>query len=378
MRKTLFIYITDLQQPASGWLLRDGEGPNNGRVESQQPGLPEARLAKNARVVLILGAENCLCMPAQFPGRKNLNAWRKAAPWILEDHLAEDSSEMHYAISPTAEESGKYLVAASQLAPLQTLLNELSQQQLEVDCITPDACLLPAANENQITSAVLGSRTLLKDINGACALPSSAASPMIGEQAHWLECDNALAALDSLSAEWDAQTSLNLRQGELAPGEAMAARLRPWRTAAIAASVAALVWSGVTAMHLSELKAENQDLRQEIAAVFKAALPGSRMVKPKAQMEQALSGNQSGNNSGFLLTLQAATAPLAQINDATLTSLDQRGSTLVMNLRATQISTVEQIRTAMNALPGYQAEVGSVRADPNNVQLRVTVRPATS
>lgn len=383
MRKTLFIYITQLNAEPAGWLLRDGSP--NGHVESQQPGWPDARLAKNNRVVVIIGAEHCLCMPAQFPGRKNLNAWRKAAPWILEDHIADESSELHYAISPQPQDNGQYLVAAAELEPLQELLNTLREQHLEADSIVPDACLLPAAEDNgseattgQQISAVLGNRTLLRSKDGVCAIPTDAATPLFGDTPHWLESDGALAALDQLSAEWDPLHSLNLRQGELAPGEAMAARLRPWRTPAIAAVLVACVWSGVSAIQVAQVKEQNQAQQAEMAAVFKAALPNSRMVKPKAQMQQALNNNQGSGSGGFLLALQTVTAPLTAIPDAKLSSLDQRGSSLVLNLTASEISTVEKVRNAMQQLPGYRAEVGSVRADTDAVQLRVTVRPEAS
>lgn len=377
MRKTLFIYITQPNQEPVGWLLRDGTGPNS-QAETQQPGWPPAHVAKNNRVVVILGAEHCLCMPAQFPGRKNLNAWRKAAPWILEDQLAEDSSELHYAISPEAEPNGKHLVAACKLEPLQQLLETMQAQQLEADCITPDASLLPSSESQAQVSANLGDRTLLKNQDGACALASSAAQVLLTEQEHWLDSGNALAALDALSAEWDPLSSLNLRQGDLAPGEAMAARLRPWRLPAIAAAITAIIWSSVTAIQVGELKRENQRISDEMRTVFQQALPGAKMVKPRTQIQQALNAGQGANSGGFLLALQTATAPLANIPDAKLSSLDQRGSSLVLNLNASQISTVDKVRAAMNKLPGYQAEVGSVRADTDTVQLRVTIRPAAS
>lgn len=369
MRRTLFIYITQLNAEPEGWLLRNAEG----QTETQQPGWPDARHAKNATVVIILGAEHSLCLPAQFPGRKNLNAWRKAAPWILEDHIADETSELHYAISPQAQDNGQYLVAASEIEPLQALLERAKEHHLEIDCITPDACLLPT-NDNGHSSAHLGDRILLRDSSGACALPSAAAQAIIGEQPHWLDSGSALAALDGLSAEWNALNSMNLRQGHLAPGEAIAAKLRPWRSVAIAATVVAALWTGITAIQVNQLKSENAALQAEMTATFKAALPNSRMVKPRTQMQQALAGSQGGHSGGFLSALQTATQPLAAISDVKLSSLDQRGASLVLNLTATKISTVEQVRNAMSQLNGYRAEVGSVRADTDNVQLRVTVQ----
>ncbi len=377
MRKTLFIYITQLGAEPAGWLLRDNTGSSS-QVESQQPGWPPAHIAKNNRVVVILGSEYCLCTTAQFPGRKNLNAWRKAAPWILEDQLAEDSSQLHYAIAPEAGADGKYLVAASKQEPLEQLLQSLEEQQLDVDSITPDASLLPTSTEQPELSAKLGDRILLKNQDSACALPSMAAEAILSNESHWLTSDGPLAALDALSAEWHAEHSLNLRQGPLAQGEAIVARLRPWRLPALAAVVTALMWTAATSLHVSELKRENQRLKEEIASVFKQALPGAKMVKPRTQMEQALRGNQGATQSGFLLALETATKPLQAIPDAKLKSLDQRGSSLVLNLQASQISTVDQVRTAMSQLPGYRAEVGSVRADTDTVQLRVTIRPAAS
>lgn len=379
MRKTLFIYFPQINAEPAGWLLRDGDGANNGQVETQQAGWPPEHVAKNCRVVGILGGEHCLLVPAQFPGRKNLNAWRKTAPWILEDQLAEDSAELHYAISNDADpqQTNKHWVAASQLAPLQQLIERCESHHLPLDHLSPDTSLLPAATDNDIVWAQMGARSLVRDQSSASALASQTVASLYPNAECWLNADTALAALDALSSEWHSN-SLNLRQGTLAPGEAMVARLRPWKGAAIAAAITAIIWTGVTALQVQQLEAQSQSLKQEIASVFKSALPGARMVKPQAQMKQALAGSAGADNNSLLLTLQAATQPLAKIGDANLTGLDHRGNTLVINISATKIATVEQIREAMAGISDYQAEVGSVRADPDNVQLRVTVKPKTS
>lgn len=363
-----------LQDPA-GWLVRGA----NDQAETLQPGWPEAHHAKNNRIVVLLGAEHCLCMPAQFPGRKNLNAWRKAAPWILEDEIAEDTSQLHFAIGNEIDSDGKYLVAALRADVLNDLLTQLGERHLEPESILPDACLLPNSDNNEPSTALIGDRCLLKDPRGAYALDRETATSVLPEDtAHWLDCESDLAALDSLSKEWDALHSINLRQGDMAPGEAMAARLRPWRSAAIAAVIAGIIWTITTTFTLGQLRAENKEIRQEMAAVFQSALPGAKMVKPSLQMQQALKSSGGNLGTGFLKILDAATAPLMTISDAKITALDHRGNTLVLNLTASKIATVEQIKQAMNQLQGYQAEIGSVRADADDVQLRITITPSVS
>lgn len=363
------------QQEPAGWLLRGSDG----QAETLQPGWPEARHSKNNRVVVLLGAEHCLCMPAQFPGRKNLNAWRKAAPWILEDEIAEDTSQLHFAIAPQANADGQHWVAAIRNQTIEALLTELAERKLEAECILPDACLLPAPESDAPSSAIIGDRCLLKDSRGAYALDSATAnSVLMDDTHHWLECESDLAAIDGLSGEWDPLHSINLRQGDMAPGEAVAARLRPWRSAAIAAVIAGFIWSVATSFTLGQLEKESDNIQQEMASVFQSALPGSKMVKPSLQMRQALRSADSSGNAGFLDILDAATAPLMTINDAKITALDHRGNTLVLSLSASKIATVEQIKQAMGRLQGYQAEVGSVRADANDVQLRITITQRAS
>lgn len=372
MRKTLFIYLPAPQQEPAGWLLR---GADN-QAETLQPGWPEAKHARNNRVVVLVGAEHCLCMPAQFPGRKNLNAWRKAAPWVLEDEIAEDTSQLHFAIAPQANADGQYLVAAIRSQVMADLLSTLADKQLQAESVIPDVCLLPPGNADAPTTAIIGERCLLQDNKGAYALDSTTATSVLPEDhQHWLHCETDLAAIDSLSSQWNANTSLNMRQGEMAPGEAMAARLRPWRSAAIAAVIAGVIWSVTTGFTLQQLQRENQNLQQEMSAVFQSALPGAKMVKPELQMRQALNSGGSSSDASFLKMLDAATAPLITISDAKITSLDHRSNTLVLNLSATKIATVEQIKQAMNRLQAFQAEVGSVRADADDVQLRITITP---
>lgn len=363
------------QQEPAGWLVR---GVND-QAETLQPGWPEAHHAKNNRIVVLLGAEHCLCMPAQFPGRKNLNAWRKAAPWILEDEIAEDTNQLHFAVASEAASDGKHLVAAMRADVLSDLLLQLGERHLEPESILPDACLLPDSDSDEPSTALIGQRCLLKDPRGAYALDRETATSVLPEDSeHWLNCESDLAALDSLSKEWNAITSINLRQGDMAPGEAIAARLRPWRSAAIAAVIVGIIWTVTTGFTLGQLRAENQEIRQQMAAVFQSALPGAKMVKPSSQMRQALTSSSGQASTGFLKMLDAATAPLMAISDAQITALDHRGNTLVLNLSASKIATVEQIKQAMNKLQGYQAEVGSVRADADDVQLRITVTPRVS
>ena len=105
---------------AATWLVVDARGVPSGPPQSGPLALAAPRAAGRRVCVLVPGAEVLLAEP-EVPVRAGAKV-QQLVPYALEEHLAEDIDELHFAVGKRIGESARAPVAVVARAPIEAWL----------------------------------------------------------------------------------------------------------------------------------------------------------------------------------------------------------------------------------------------------------------
>ena len=378
------------EEPAS-WLVADARGAPAGPAQAGPLTLAAARAAGRRVCVLVPGTDVLLAEP-DVPVRAGAKL-QQLVPYALEEHLADDIDDLHFAIGRRAGETSRVPVAVVARALLNEWLAMLRASGIEPEAIYADSDLLPQ-NPGQAV-VLLEEDAVFVRAPGASSvtLPADALAealeiaqsgvdaPLTGArglilytgaaewQRHSAQIEAARAHFDGIkiqlltggplalfAQQMPAATPINLLQGAYAPRASRAVGLKAWRVAAILlVSVIGLHLVGKIG-ELQVLKNRERQLDASIRDTFHAAMPGDpNTLDARRRMEQRLNATR-GAGGGLLPALQA----LAQARDATpgmsVQSLQFHGGALDMKLSAPDAASLDRVSQSLRT-NGWQADL---------------------
>lgn len=309
-------------QPAT-WLVVDPRGNAVGPPQSGPLSLAAPRTAGRRICVLVPGNDVLLAEP-EVPTKAGTKL-AQVVPYALEEQLAEDIDELHFAIGRRAPDSSRTPVAVVARALLDEWLTLLKSSGIEPEAMYADSDLLPL-NPGQSVALLEEDVVVVRPPGGSpVTLPADAldealeiaqSSPSEGGAGRGLilytgppEWHQHSARVEALRERFDgikiqllnggplslfAQqlpqgSPINLLQGTYAPTTSRAVGWPAWRVAAIL--LAALVGLHVAgkAAELSMLKRSEHKLDASISDVFHVAMPGQQTTAdPRRRMEKQL------------------------------------------------------------------------------------------
>ena len=392
------------------WLLNDT--PQN----AVQCGslLEFADYARGCRTLLVVAGELVTLNQAKLPLRKR-RAWQKAIPYALEDQLADNVEALHFVMAETEPKSvvdGRVAVAVVQHEWLRIMLARCHEVDIEPYAVVPDTLLVPrAANSWSILVDEQQQRCMVRTgfaAGFACELDNvSFLLPKVlqevPEEARpqllqaWGEIPAKLDFLEIAIEQQDSTPPLvlfgqafvktqsrpvlpvNLLQGVYKSGVEYEQWLRPWRVAAALAGIWLAVQGVQQAVQYWQLLAEQKQLEQEIAAVFRDALPQARrMVNPQAQLENRLRELRAGETLGdatFFNLLQQGGQRLVEHPSVTVNGLRYKDQQLDFILTGRRLETFDQLKQQLGNIPTVKSEMRTSKRD-NTVEslLSLTVK----
>ena len=400
MSETVYLQLPRGDE-AARWLRVDALGNRVGHVQQGAPGeLPPS--TPGQRLVVIAPGEHTALLKADIPSR-NLQKALQAAPFTLEDRLAEDVENLHFAAASRA--GGGYLVAVTARARMRSWMEALAAAGLKPDQLVPDILALPA--EESACVALDGDFLLVRFPDGSgFGAERALASPILrrqlqpgGEEAvpkrivihAEADAGAALAAelgdgvvieqqplvdglLPLLARSLRGHRPLSLLQGEFQTRSDLQEHWRTWRVSA--ALLAALLLLGAvqeiaTFVHL---KREATALDGQVATLMSAAMPGGRVVAgaEQNQLKQLLSQLQGGSSAGNLLSLlEVLGSALAGNSMVQISALNYQGGTLQAQLQAGDVGSLDALKAALGQQPGLSVNLDSVSASGNQVSGRL-------
>jgi general secretion pathway protein L len=356
-------------------------------------------------IVLVPGTDVTLDEP-ELPARGGARL-AQVAPFALEEQLAGDVEDFHFAVGRQGED-GRARVAAVPIARMTQWLDVLSGAGLSPESMHCETLCLPE-NPGK-TVAVLESGQLA--VQPTAGLPFAlsveplteafALAGLEGEDRHvqlfvaqqdWEGSRNMIEALREVAGSLDlqllpdgalpllaagavARAPLSLLCGPFAPRTGLGAHWRRWRLpAALAAALVALM-AGTSIYEYAGLKAEERRLDAAIEQTFRVAMPDAQtMVDPRQQMSERLGRTASADPAGLLGRLDVLSQAIVGVNGVQIRSLGWRDRMLDMRISAPASDALSELARAVGQR-GLSFDVQSTVPREGGVDGLVSIRPA--
>ncbi len=370
-----------------------------------------AMLASSRRLCVLVPASEITTLAVDLPARAGAKLLQ-AVPFAVEDQLAENVEDMHFALGARPEDSHTAVAAVSR-ATLSAWMSQLSAAGLKPERMHADAAMLPN-NPGQIV-AVLDRDTLLMSAPGLqpMALPSASLADALELTLGHVKSDATLpglllyastqdwqhhsAIVDALRARFAAvkvqllaqgplplfaqqlpdDAAINLLQGDYASSRTAAEGFRPWR---IAAALALLLLGLHTAgryWDLARMRKVEAQLDASITDMAQAAIPSAaNSANVRRQFEERLKAVRAngGGGSGDLLTaLSAFVAARSAAPGTELQGLAFQGGALEVRLKAPAAENIERLRQQLQTA-GWQAVLKGGAGRGNSFEGRLEIR----
>ncbi len=320
----------------------------------------------------------------------------QSLPYSLEDRLAEDIDELHFAHRWLNEDE----VA---VAVVRKALMDDWQQEPAISPVgqwVPDTLLLPVSS-NQWVVVVEASRCLVRvsderafvcqpdllNVFLSASLESGAPDSIVvysSSESQLPDLDATLRDLmlvrkggwlDAVMMSSDVPALLNLRQGSYAPILPWASWWQQWRWVAATLLGAALIQGALSYSQFQQAQSVNLDIRRDIETRYREVYPQGAIVDAEKQLERQLrSLRGNAQSAGFMSLLEQAGAVLNAVPGTQLINLNytDRNGQLGLTLMASDFDALETLRSKL-ASEGLKVELENSSAQGDQVRARLRV-----
>jgi general secretion pathway protein L len=395
------------EQPAT-WLTVDPRGNPSGPPQSGPLSLAAPRAVGRRVCVLVPGTDVLLTEP-EVPMKAGTKL-QQVVPFALEEQLADDIDDLHFAMGKRVADSSRMPVAVITRALMDEWLTSLRSNGLEPESLYTESDLLPQ-NPGQAVALMEEDVIIVRPPSGSpvtlpvealgealeIALQGAAEQGATGGRglilytgaAEWHQQSAKIEALRErfdgikiqlLSAgplalfgqQLPTAAPINLLQGSYAPAKASTVGWQAWKVAAILlACLLGLHLAGKTA-ELSALKRTEKSLDTSIGDTYRMAMPGQpKPLDPRRQMEMRLAAAQNGGGQeGLLPALQALVDARTVAPGTSVKALSFRQGIVDMKLSGKDATTLDRLSQSLNS-HGLKAVLTSGNTTPDGYEGRM-------
>ncbi len=374
------------------------DGPHWLNQESEQEALRLAIAERRLSLLFAAPGEEVrlLRMEVSPQERRHFN---KSLPFMLEEELAVDVAEMHFAHCPI--DKLEHAIAVCSHDNMQAYASLLSGFQ-GVDKWIPEPLLLPWQQgewclvleadraivrtgqcagfsiETDMLQALLhaeltgGEEPATVVVYGQQQNEDTALIPEpLRDKVQWRQGDLYAAMLIAD----EPSPALNLRQGEYVQRLPLKRWWGQWRAAAILFGVALALHLLATWTDYRQLSEENIQLRTAVQETYRQAYPRGAIVDPEKQLKRqldALSGTSEG--SGFTRLMERVGQVVSSSKGTSIVSINynDKAGEMRLNIVAADYSSVEQVRSGITE-QGLEAIMENSNAQGDKVRARLRV-----
>ena len=411
--ETLLVKLDQDRQTAQ-WLVLDENGQPHAAMRSG--GLDQLKdFSQQRRVVCLLDGSDVLLDKVLLPSSRNRKKILQAIPFALEDELAEDLENLHFALgkeklveTANDEESEttrqiSIPVAVIAREQLQSYLETLAEAGIHPYALEPDILALPLADE-QWQVLVHGDTAAVRtgpqsgfscELENLALLLDVALNQFDPPPRHiqiWNHNQNNLelalqhdgveltvtnsdqAPIATLARGFGKDAQLNLLQGEYSYKEEYGRVFKNWRVPAVLLGVWILVALIAKGIAFVQLKGENEALDSQMTKIYLQVFPNSKnLYGQRKQLEEKLNSLGGGEDSPLLQILTAVGAQIKAIPDVHIQSVDFNGEALDVELNLGEVQQLEQMRQQLQT-QGFTAEIRSAETEGDKVngQIRIS------
>jgi len=406
MPQQLIIYIKDISTLDADWVFCSPTGEISSPISSGSVSeLAEKNNLGGALTIRCVLNSDYLHFSYQSVPAKNKQRALQAIPFALEEQLAEDIEELHFATDIPV--NNIYPTAVIQHKLLEELLSSLSAFNIQPSAVYADINCLPQTTGswnilctdngisiNPFTDSVIhcdadsfsiilprllqqtDNDILPDNINiwskTEITLPEDMPAEITITQQSFSHSELSLflEALNSRSA-------VNLLQGRYKVISQNTEWWKPWRLAAALAATAFCLQLLSGGLSLNRLQTENKQLEHQINKIYKQTFPRSkRIVNARVQMENKLKKLRKGSGKsdfGFTDLLIVTSPILQQTADIEIQTMDFNNNKLELNVSTNRLANIESLKSRLNQLGQIKAELlsSSSKAKLVNAKIRI-------
>lgn len=375
------------------WIVMDGSGARRGNVQSGPLDLAPAAATGRKVIVLVPGTDALLAEPV-LPVKSGVKL-AQVVPFALEEHLAADVEDLHFAVGKRETRPGTPVAVVSH-ARMDAWQALLADAGLLADAIYPETAALPET-PNAVTLLIDGARVyvhrpetpgtvldvqpLIEALQLALASGEEArehvtifvAEDDYEREREMLEGLREFTAslqlkllpdgpLPLLAANIVHGAAVNLLQGRYQSNRRMRVSFAPWRYAAVLAGLFLAAHLGLKSWQYFHYRSQEARLNSEITDVYQQLMPGAPLPDTSAarrQVEARLNQLRgSGPVSGMMTTLAALGDALGQVPDTTIESIAFTNNTTLLRVLAPSVGALDRIRQVASE-HGLEAKLDS-------------------
>jgi general secretion pathway protein L len=403
-----YIRLHDTEATQASWLVKS---PGQAVVRQVQRGalsdIPASMLANP--VIVFVPASLVLLTTASVPTR-NRARLVSAVPYTLEDQLADDVDNLHFAYGPF-DDSNAISTAIIDRQHMRSIIDALSAAGITAEKILPAQLALPieqgrwtvCMNTTQMATVrsarlqgfACDSHNLVmllqRALQSATAQPDaidimncSGAELDIAALQH--DIDIPLQNIDCQGEELIALSrgelpDINLLQGEFAVRTKWRESGKRWLPAAALFAVWLVLGLGMRGYDYVHLKNLNTQYQARIEKLYREVFPNSKnSSNPEKQFERKLAELSGGTaaDSGFLDLLGQAGKFLQQTSGLEINTLSYKTGQIDVDVAFKDTKVLDALRSRLASLKGLQVEVQSTSVSGDKVQSRLRIKGLTS
>lgn len=357
MTKILIIRLSADAEGNIPWLLWDEEQQvivQRGALASASELTELSEIAATARVQVLCASTDIGFHELELPpgSRKHLH---QVVPYALEESLAQDIDELHFAwqLPPAKDAPLPVAVVAKELvARWQSWLDDAN---IEYHSLVPDLFALPLAAD-EWTAARIDDDIIVRHSEWrGFAIESALFVELAGlfsdeltppqrircwGDVEWPQAPAELTSaadndLLSTARHIASERSINLLQGSFRKRQKRQMSLAVWRWPAIAAALLLSIFVIEQGVYWWQLNSQQNQLTQAIEQTYRDTFPQeTRVVNVRAQLERHLSQLQSGGGDSELLYLLNQLAPAFAQTDLSITLMQYDASRNELRIQA--------------------------------------------
>ena len=362
-----------------------------------------ARTAADKEVVVLVPA-NCVTLAeAEIPTR-NRAQLLKAIPYTLEEELAENVEDLHFAVKPHG--NGKTDAAVVRRDWMERLLAMLQEAGVIPRAVTPETLCLPRQGDEWVLLAEDRGAVFRTGRNTGYALDNEQLDILVDAAlAAWTAHGQTASALTLIERRTDptlpplgltsdvsltnysgdepaiavlaqgylAQRPINLLQGDFAPTTNFGEAWRRWRVAAMIVLLLGTVHLVTLAIENVEYRRQIEGLDQAMATLYRETFPdATKVINPVAQMRNHMAElqQQGGPSIDYLALVVGAGKLVVGADQVSIKRLRYRDNRIELDLESDSIERLETLQQHLREA-NFLAELRSVTNNGGRYQGRI-------
>ena len=384
------------------WLNSENDSSSVGSGSLEQA----AATASGSRVIVLVPAEDVLLLKADIPTR-NRQRLLKALPYALEEQLARDVKELHFA-SGDRGDAGETPVAVVARQRMDEWLELLLKTGIHPHQMVVETLMLPLQDHTwslfindekafirtgPYSGYALMGVGLTEFINMALEQSGNKKPEAIHlyhssfddyhDSVAQLREDGGIelqehselsSPLEFLLKDNNMEPPINLLQGGYSRKEQLGKLWRPWRAAAAMLIISLIIQATMMIWSHNQLSRQEQLLSSTIEQIYRKTFPDARkVVNPRVQMERQLAQLRNGSSSGSFLGLLAQAGPtIKQAAGIEVESLRYKQSALEIELILADFQVLDKVKQGLIG-KGLSVTITTANAQDGKVrsQLRI-------